>query len=476
VYTQQAKRSSLLRYWTTRYALTLVIGLAIILIVSVLWIRHSTLENNLNLNKYMAEEIADRMENSIANDSGGPLKIFPNILEDRSKILNSKKEPSLYIVNENGKVIFSNVRSPGVINSFVSSSFFSSKDTVKKFRLDSPPYDIYVVKSAIEMENGEKGWVLVVQPEKELTEVHQEYSLLLIMIISLGLLGWGAIYFLSRKLTSPIQDVSKAAKRIEAGLYDVNLSENVPQQEMYELIHSFKEMAQKLERLESLRAELLAGVTHELKTPVTSISGLLQAVKDDVVTGEEAKEFLDISVKETSKLQNMIGDLLDFNAFTAQAIPINIETHDALDLVKEITYQWHLAQGNEALSYDINATNKSIIVDVDPMRFQQIMTNLLNNAKHAMKESGHITIECSESLTQLLITVTNNGPPISEEEQPFIFDRFFRGEKKKYEVRGLGLGLPFSQMLARAMNGDLFLQSSSNEGTSFTITLPLHTD
>jgi signal transduction histidine kinase len=110
------------------------------------------------------------------------------------------------------------------------------------------------------------------------------------------------------------------------------------------------------------------------------------------------------------------------------------------------------------------------------MRFQQIMTNLLNNAKHAMKESGHITIECSESLTQLLITVTNNGPPISEEEQPFIFDRFFRGEKKKYEVRGLGLGLPFSQMLARAMNGDLFLQSSSNEGTSFTITLPLHTD
>ena len=80
------------------------------------------------------------------------------------------------------------------------------------------------------------------------------------------------------------------------------------EQEVYELIHSFKEMTSKLEKLEALRTELLAGVTHELKTPITSISGLLQAMKDDVVSGEEAKEFLKISLNETEKMKKMVED------------------------------------------------------------------------------------------------------------------------------------------------------------------------
>src|SRR5699024_4275143 len=110
----------------------------------------------------------------------------------------------------------------------------------------------------------------------------------------------------------------------------------------------FKEMAIKLEKLENLRTELLAGVTHELKTPVTSISGLLQAIRDGVVEKEEAAEFLDISIQESEKMKKMVEDLIALNAFATQAMPIDIEIVDVNETTRKfirdckITYKHQL--------------------------------------------------------------------------------------------------------------------------------------
>lgn len=151
-------------------------------------------------------------------------------------------------------------------------------------------------------------------PMQDLTRSTTEFQLLFTMLISLGLLGWLVIYLLTKKLSTPIKEVADAAKQIVMGNYDIHLEKDRREDEIYELIHSFKEMADRLRQLELMRTELLAGVTHELKTPVTSISGLVQAVKDDIVGGEEAKEFLEICSKETVRLQKMVEDLLDFNS------------------------------------------------------------------------------------------------------------------------------------------------------------------
>src|SRR5690625_4132328 len=122
--------------------------------------------------------------------------------------------------------------------------------------------------------------------------------------------------------------MAQAAEQIKEGNYQITLKEeDVQELEVYELIHAFKEMSQRLEQLETLRTELLAGVTHELKTPVTSISGLIQAVNDDVVEGEEAKEFIEISLKETTKMKKMVEDLLAFNSFAANAVPLSMKKY-----------------------------------------------------------------------------------------------------------------------------------------------------
>lgn len=467
----EQKRVSFLRFWTIRYLVTLVIGLTLIGFVTGIIIRQSTFNKNLDIDRYLAEEVAARMLDQIVGTdipTNGNDELFYN----RQKLLELSGSPSIYVVDTNGTILMEN-RSKDHLNiSSFSKELISSEREVRRIKnIDGEDY--YLVKRPISLNDSVLGWVVVIQSEEDLTAVDQEYKLLFLMILSAAVLGWAAIYFLSKRLLKPIENVAKAAKEVEAGNYDVELNEKVREQEVYDLVHSFKEMAHKLEQLESLRAELLAGVTHELKTPVTSISGLLQAVNEDVVTGEEAKEFLAISLQETNRLQKMVSDLLDFNSFAANAIPVNKKPGLIGESVKEMVYQWSIIQDNAGIEVTIHKPKEDVEVYTDALRLQQILINLLNNAKQAIQGEGKITINIySVDTAVMAIDVQDNGTGIPIEEQDLIFERFYRGEEKKYKVRGLGLGLPFSKMLARAMGGDLKLKESSPDGTVFTITLP----
>jgi signal transduction histidine kinase len=244
----------------------------------------------------------------------------------------------------------------------------------------------------------------------------------------------------------------------------VELHTDAKEQELYDLLSSFKEMTNRLTHLEKLRAELLAGVTHDLKTPVTSISGLVQAVKDGIVSGEERDEFLDITLKEVHRLQSMIEDLLNFNSLSAGAFTIRNEKCSMNKLVENIVHQWKVTL-NDDIELHVQLPDEQIVRETDPLRLQQILINLLNNSYQALGEHRSITV----SLTKYSIDVQDTGSGIPEKEQPYVFERFFRGEKKKLKVRGLGLGLPFSKMLAKAIGADLILMKSLPQGTIFSI-------
>lgn len=471
MFTKNNKRVSLLRYWTSRYLITLCVGLVVIAIISALWIRHTTLENRLNMIQFMTEEMADRF---VDMSEGRPIQREdnPGFLTDRDQFMNFEGDPSIYIIDPNGRILSSNrPRERTTINQFPL-SILEKEETVQKLRFDQEAQPFYVVKTAISTQDILLGWVVIVESEQNLTQVNQEYRQLSIMIFSLALLGWAAIYFQSRRLSNPIKDVAKAAKQVQEGDYDIVLREDFKEQEVYELVHSFKEMSNRLQQLEALRTQLLAGVTHELKTPVTSISGLLQALNDDVVTGEDAKEFLAISLNETTKMKKMVEDLLDFNSFAANAVNVSMEIHSINELMLDFTRQWQVTQEDQNIELTLENLDHDREVNVDPIRLQQIMTNLLNNAKQSIEGKGSIDVMVNENDHQISIYIKDSGSGIALEEQDLIFERFFRGEDKKYKIRGLGLGLPFSKMIAQSLGGDLHLKESSSAGTVFVITLP----
>lgn len=463
------KRTTLQLYWTKRYVLTLISGLLLLSVFSLWWMEKTALEYRLSLLKYLADETSDRAMKENGQIVVGP--ILSEIVEEREKILQLNKQPIIYIVDPEGSIIYT---MPQLYidedNSKLPSAIMNNEELIQKVKISENK--VFVVKSPITFEGETKGWVVIAQEEGALKEVNQDHGLLAFLIGGLLCLGTGVIYFLSRKISRPIQDVANAAVQVREGNYDIHFKEEeeIREEEIYELVESFKEMTNRLKLMEKLRAELLAGVTHDLKTPVTSISGLIQAVRDDVVTGEQSKEFLDISLKETQRLQVMIEDLLDYNAISAGAFKIRLETEDLNTFIKEIAYRWHITQEDQEFTLNVQVPDESIHGKIDSLRMQQIIINLLNNAKHSLDGKGTIEIclyEMEDS--RIGIDVKDSGRGIPRHEQQYVFEPFYRGENKKLKVRGLGLGLPFSKMLAKAQNGDLILKESDEEGTIFTI-------
>lgn len=458
--TNNKKHVPLLRYWTTRYLLTLIAGLLLLGAGSMWWIKETTLENRLKLMEYMAVETADRVAQS--SDFGG----FDKKMGDRARFFEMENQPLLFITDMEGNVLNTGPMhgggGPRYFSRKLPSEIITNDDNIKRFNENGT--DIFAVKAPITLDQLQAGWVVVMQDAGDLTDVDQEYRLLLILLVGLGLLGWIVIYLLTKRILKPIQDVAKAAAQVREGDYDIRLDSNQEELEIYELITSFKEMASRLTQLEQMRAELLAGVTHDLKTPVTSISGLVQAVRDEVVTGEESQEFLDITLKEIQRLQTMISDLLEFNSLAAGAFTIRTEDCDMNKLVEDIGRQWQVTQ-TEPVNLKVITPGHAIHAQTDPFRLQQILINLLNNSYQAIGHDGTISLILSEEG----IDVKDTGIGIPQEEQSLVFERFFRGEKKKLKVRGLGLGLPFSKMLARSLGADLILKESNPNGTTFSI-------
>lgn len=462
---KKRKRVSLKVYWMTRYLIVLAIGLAIVALISAIWIRHTNVQYRLDTMNFIAEESVNRITDATNNN-----REVPNgMLDDEQRFQRQAINPRIYIVNTEGQILSKDTRGPQLLQNIPKSILESEEEKQEITEMNGQTKTYYIVKKKIELDDKQVGWVIVLESEDAMTYSNQAYGQLAWMIAALALIGLGAIYYLTSRLAKPIKEVALAAKQVQQGNYAIELPNNSKEAEVYDLMTSFKEMASRLEQLESMRTELLAGVTHELKTPVTAIDGILQALKDGVVTGDEAREFILMAMVETKKMKTMVGDLLAFNSFAVNAIPIKIESREINQFVKESIKQWQKTQEFKDVKIILENNIEEVILELDPVRFQQIFTNLFTNAAQAMHEYGNIKVSLQSDSSMVRIFVQDEGKGIPNEEQTLIFDRFYRGENKKYAVRGLGLGLPLSKMMAQSIKGDLHLVHSDEQGTRFVL-------
>ncbi|TXK71773.1 sensor histidine kinase KdpD [Paenibacillus sp. N3.4] len=478
------KRSTLLRYWTLRYVLTLFVGLFLIGVASVLWLQHSALTSRLQSIQTFSQVAANTV-----TSSAGQIVIpdqFYRWIDSSQRTYKLPGQFGLTVFDQRGHALF---YKPAPLKEKPTGqqgdNFTGSPSTIADPAFPSAPLlqdqmivhqigSTYTIITPIFRSNSVIGSIAISYAKKELTDISQQYGLISSLLLISGLLGWLILYLLLRKLSKPIYAVVQALKQIQSGNYTLVLQENVKEQEIHDLLVYFNATTSRLEQLEQLRTELLAGVTHELRTPVTSIRGLLRAIKDQVVTTDEADEFLDISLKETNRLERMVSDLLDFNTFASGHVQVQSEAIDLGKLLGEIVYQWSLIYQEDDIEIEIDIPDRKWIASGDAVRIQQIIVNLLNNSRQAAHEHCKISVSLAEfSSTMYEILVKDNGSGIPVHEQVNIYERFFRGTNKKLAVRGLGLGLTLSKMLATAMDGKLLLKDSSSQGTTFQLFLPI---
>ncbi len=281
-------------------------------------------------------------------------------------------------------------------------------------------------------------------------------------------------FFVSRGLTRPIADISRAARRFARGDY-TSRTAATGGDEIGSLGQTFNAMAASLAKVENNRREFLANVSHELKTPVASIQALAEALADGVASRPEHRQrYLDTIVSESQRIDRLIRDLLDLAQLEAGELTVVPEKTDLAAFLRHETakYSHLLAEKNLALRVDAPDNLPPVLADGG--RLAQIMDNLVSNAIRHSPADAAIDITARPVAGKVVIAVNDYGPGIPPEDQPYIWDRFYRVDKSRARNGGgTGLGLAIAKRLVQAMGGEITLESTVGKGAKFIFTLPV---
>lgn len=279
---------------------------------------------------------------------------------------------------------------------------------------------------------------------------------------------------ISRTLTRPLADISHAAARFAAGDY-ASRTGATGGDEIGGLGRTFNTMAESLAKIEYNRREFLATVSHELKTPVASIQALAEALADGVAAEPEHRQrYLATIVGESQRIDRLIRDLLDLAQLEAGELAIVPEKTDLVAFLgrEAAKYAHLLAEKGLTLRVDAPAAVPPVLAD--PGWLAQIIANLVSNAVRHSPAGETIVITVQPAAGKVAVAVSDSGLGIPPEDQPFIWDRFYRVDKSRARSGGgTGLGLAITKRLVQAMNGEITLESTVGQGAKFTFTLPV---
>jgi two-component system, OmpR family, phosphate regulon sensor histidine kinase PhoR len=229
-----------------------------------------------------------------------------------------------------------------------------------------------------------------------------------------------------------------------------------------------------IRRLEQLRKDFVANVSHELKTPITSIRGFSETLLDGAMGDPDTcREFLQIINEESLRLQRLIGELLDLSKIESKQINLKRERIRIDQMVQSVmkTMEERFRAKQQAWSVKIA---EPFEVEVDKDRFRQILLNLLSNASNYTPPGGRITVEVEKSDESWLCKVSDTGIGIPKEDLPRVFERFYRVDKARArDSGGTGLGLAIVKHLVEAHQGEIEVTSQIGQGTTFTLSFPM---
>ncbi|MDQ0298591.1 two-component system phosphate regulon sensor histidine kinase PhoR [Salibacterium salarium] len=261
--------------------------------------------------------------------------------------------------------------------------------------------------------------------------------------------------------------------RLEVHHYDVYGAPIVGEKERLRGIVLVLHDITELKKLEQVRKDFVANVSHELKTPVTSLKGFTETLLDGAMDDQKArKQFLDIIWKEGDRLQDLITDLLELSRIEQEFFQLNWQSVDVTTAFQEVVDLLDPRIKEKGLEFTVNK-QENLVMEGDTARFKQILINLMNNAIVYTPENGYIHAEVIQEGMFILLIVQDSGIGISKEEWPRIFERFYRVDKdRSRNSGGTGLGLAIVKHLVEAHNGSIDVESEKDKGTTFKIYFP----
>lgn len=296
-----------------------------------------------------------------------------------------------------------------------------------------------------------------------------QYQLIIITAILLVISAVVSL-IISRRLSKPISKMTKEASLLAKGNYDVNF-EGSSFREVKELGDTLNYAAGELSKLDTMQKELIANISHDLRTPLTLIRGYSEVMRD--IPGEMNGENIQLIIDETTRLSSLVTDLLDLSRLNEGGQTITPERFSLTEAVKETLNRYSHLTERDGYVIDFDYSD-DVFVFADKTRILQVIYNLVNNAVNYTGDDRHVTVRQTVSNGKVRISVIDSGAGIPEDQLPMIWERYYKvgGFHNRGKV-GTGLGLSIVKNVLKKHNADFGVTSHLGEGSTFWFELPL---
>ena len=280
-------------------------------------------------------------------------------------------------------------------------------------------------------------------------------------------------YASSKYFAKPLRDMADAARRFGRGELNVRVEPTDSTDEIGELTEAFNSMADSLEQSETKRREFIANVSHELKTPMTTIGGYVDGILDGTIPKDNEKHYLQIVSSEVRRLSRLVRSMLDLSRLQAQGIDESRKTRfDLGDVMGDVLITFEQKINARGLQVSVDLPEKPVWTKADRDAITQVVYNLLDNAIKFCPVGGNLGLILEQDGQKARLRIRNTGQTIPPEELPLLFDRFHKADKARSADReGWGLGLYIAKTIIGAHGGEIWA-TSENGVTEFTFTLP----
>ncbi|ERI93111.1 ATPase/histidine kinase/DNA gyrase B/HSP90 domain protein [Clostridiales bacterium oral taxon 876 str. F0540] len=316
------------------------------------------------------------------------------------------------------------------------------------------------------------GAIIMITPLDEIrSPLKNVYRIIWITAIFAIIISCFIIYYFSERiLIKQLAAINAVAKKISKGDVGKRVEVN-SNDEIGELAESFNYMADSLEKVEKARREFISNVSHEIRSPITSIKGFIGGILDGVIPKDKENYYLSIAYEEIQRLTRLVNDLLDLSAIEAGQFKLRIDEFDINEIIRLTVIKFETRIKEKKLDVDVCFNLEHQYVAGDRDRLIQVMTNLIDNAIKYVNEGGKVYICTKVKGEKVLVSVFNSGPLIAREDLPHIWDRFYKSDKSRTQKISTGLGLPIVRNILTQHGEDIWVENKEGEGVTFVFTL-----
>lgn len=335
-------------------------------------------------------------------------------------------------------------------------------------------FSVYTIGYPIAVNENVVAAVFINAPMSELNEtIYSAYATIAVFIAISILIGFILMYISSKSISQPLVEMNAAAKVIATGDFEKRIQVK-SNDEVGQLADSFNRMASSLYMQEKSRKEFLSNISHDLRSPLTSMRGFLQAILDGTIPEDKTERYLKIILDETDRLAKLAHNILDINKLEESENSLNVRDFELNDMIESTLATFEDRAIKSLITIRMEFCEEKTFVNADYDKIQRVIYNLVDNSLKFTHKYGIIIVSTRLKDKKVYVSVKDNGKGVSEEEQKRVFERLYKADRSRgKDKKGSGLGLSIVKEFIKAHGENITLKSELGKGCEFEFTLPV---